>query len=90
MKDNLEELAKTDDAIKNNKAFLQDMISQIRSEMERAGVFELIKNQKNETIQKNILAYMYTNCIDAFHENAIEQQTYEQLSGTLKLTKFKI
>ena len=70
---NLDKLIATDEEVKTNQYFLKDMIKQIGKEMQRAGVFELIAKQTDERIKKNILEYMYSASIDAFHENAKEQ-----------------
>lgn len=73
----------------DNKEFLLDMVDKMGDEMEMTGVFELIKNNENDPeLQKKILLYMYMTFIDAFHENAIEQKSYEQLAGKVKLTRF--
>ncbi len=85
---NLDKLIATDEEVKTNQYFLKDMIKQIGKEMQRAGVFELIAKQTDERIKKNILEYMYSASIDAFHENAKEQWWYEQLAWRVKLTKF--
>ncbi len=75
--------------IKENKEFLLDMVDKMGDEMEMTWIFELIRNNENNPdLQKKILLYMYMTFIDAFHENAIEQKAYEQLTGTLKLTRF--
>lgn len=73
----------------DNKEFLLDMVDKMGDEMEMTGVFELIKNNENDPeLQKKILLYIYMTFIDAFHENAIEQKSYEQLVGQVKLTRF--
>jgi hypothetical protein len=64
------------------------MVEQICSEMQRAGIFELLNKQADDDQKKAILTYIYTTFIDAFHENAIAQQSYEQLNGKVKLTRF--
>lgn len=88
MKKTISDLALTNPNIDSNKDFLNDMIEKIGKEMQRTGIFELIKQQTDPKQKKAILQYMYMTFIDAFHENAILQKSYEQLTGKFKLTKF--
>ena len=90
MTSNLDRLIPVDKEVEKNQYFLRDMIKQIGKEMQRCGAFDLVASQTNEEVKKNILTYMYTASIDAFHENAIEQRSYEQLTGRVKYTGLAI
>lgn len=87
-------LAEKNDSIKNNKRFLDDMADALGQKMEWAGVFDILNSPEYKADngkKSTLLNFFYNQFIDGFHENAINQDLYNQLAGQwVKLTKVNI
>jgi hypothetical protein len=94
LKQKIARLADKNDRIADNKRFLDDIADALWQKMERAGVFDILNSPeyKNNIAKKtNLLNFFYNQFIDAFHENAINQDLYNQLSRQgVKVTKINI
>lgn len=94
LKQKIAALADKSDRIKNNKTFLDDMADALWQKMEWAGVFDILNSPEyraDSGKKSALLNFFYNQFIDGFHENAINQDLYNQLAGQgVKITKANI
>jgi len=94
LKQKISNLAEKDDRIGNNIGFLKDMADALGQKMEWAGVFAILNSPayvNNLGKKTHLLNFFYNQFIDGFHENAVNQDLYNQLAGQgVKITKVNI